>query len=176
MSYPFGDNDIRYRTPQQNEPTLWLSTPTGQRFAKRIAGLRTAEVEFATDSEQMPTSEAQDIKGNRPLAEANAVSSWWERPEFQRGSSHTNATKSRLHKPVLDLDISAMLVPSSTSGHFHLYLDKVLPWSDYEKLLKVLKEVGIIEPGYAHACIARQETWVRLPWVRKGSNDVGPFA
>jgi hypothetical protein len=38
------------------------------------------------------------------------------------------------------------------------------------KVLRVLAEVGIVEPGYALASIDRGETNVRLPWVPKHSD------
>lgn len=71
------------------------------------------------------------------------------------------------HKPVLDIDFPAQLIPSSTEGHFHLYLDKELPWDKYQRLLTALAEAGVIEVGYANASIARGYTSVRLPWVSK---------
>lgn len=71
------------------------------------------------------------------------------------------------HRPVLDLDFPAHVVPSTTPGHGHLYLDKVLTWSQYVKLMEVMAEVGILEPGYVSASIAREFTSVRLPWVKK---------
>lgn len=73
-----------------------------------------------------------------------------------------------LHRPVLDIDFPARLIPSSTEGHFHLYLDGVVLTSgEMNLLLKTLAEVGIIEHGYANASISRGATAVRLPWVRK---------
>lgn len=74
------------------------------------------------------------------------------------------------HRPVLDIDIPATLVPSSTPGHSHLYLDVELSWPAYQKLLDALAEVEIIEPGYAKASKARGFSAVRLPWVRKPSS------
>lgn len=72
------------------------------------------------------------------------------------------------HRPVLDIDFAARLEPSSTVGHFHLYLDGVsLSWIDYEKLLNVLAEVGIVGKGYARYSIQRRQTIVRLPWSSK---------
>lgn len=71
------------------------------------------------------------------------------------------------HRPILDLDFDAALIPSTSADHHHLYLDKVLTWSQYVKLLDVLAEVGIIEPGYRDASIAREFTSVRLPWITK---------
>lgn len=72
-----------------------------------------------------------------------------------------------MHRPVLDVDFPARLIPSSTPGHFHLYLDKPMEWDSYERLLRALGRAGIIEPGYASASIERQYTSVRLPWIRK---------
>lgn len=82
------------------------------------------------------------------------------------------------HRPVLDIDFPAALIPSTTEGHFHLFLDKELEWETYRKLLKALAEAGIIEQGYADAAIANKKTAVRLPWIRKVRHDyekpIGP--
>lgn len=72
-----------------------------------------------------------------------------------------------MHRPVLDIDFPVHVVPSSTPGHFHLYLDKQMPKSDYMGLLSALAEAGIIESGYAGVSQARGYTSVRLPWVKK---------
>ena len=76
------------------------------------------------------------------------------------------------HKPVLDIDLPVKVVPSSTEGHFHLFIDKEMSWKDYTKLLDVLAEVGIIEQGFSRVSQgSRQHTAVRLPWVKKEAND-----
>ena len=74
------------------------------------------------------------------------------------------------HRPVLDLDLSAQLIPSSTPGHFHLFLDHAMRWDDYKALLGALAEAGIVEEGYVKASIERGHTAVRLPWVKKGAS------
>lgn len=71
------------------------------------------------------------------------------------------------HRPFLDIDFPVAVLPSSTEGHHHLYIDKEMSWSQYSKLLKVLAEVGIIEDNYAKASIARGHTAIRLPWIKK---------
>lgn len=72
------------------------------------------------------------------------------------------------HRVVLDIDHPVHAVPSSTPGHFHLYIDAPpIPDAVYWKLVDVLVEAGIVEPGYASASKARGHTDVRLPWVRK---------
>lgn len=73
----------------------------------------------------------------------------------------------QMHRPILDIDFPAELIPSSTDGHFHLYLDKPMTWKQYKKLLNVLSEVGVIEHGYARASIDRGYSSTRLPWVKK---------
>lgn len=75
----------------------------------------------------------------------------------------------KVHKPVLDIDMPVAVLPSSTEGHHHLFIDKEMPWKDYLKLLEVLAEVGIIEKGYLGACRRRGHSAVRLPWVKKPS-------
>lgn len=105
--------------------------------------------------------------------DAEVVTSWTgerEAPPVVAGPLDWSALATvpeSFHRPVLDLDFPAHVVPSSTPGHGHLYLDKVLTWSQYVKLLEVLAEVGILEPGYVQASIAREFTSVRLPWVKK---------
>lgn len=73
----------------------------------------------------------------------------------------------KLHAPALDIDIPAWLIPSSTPGHQHLYMDVAMPWRRYKRLLKALAKAGIIEKGYAKASIRRRHTAVRVPWLKK---------
>jgi hypothetical protein len=87
---------------------------------------------------------------------------------------HTCCPQHRRHRPVLDLDLPAQLIPSSTPGHFHLYLDVELSHSTYMDLLTALAAAGIIERGYADASRERGYTAVRLPWVRKDDLTVDP--
>lgn len=65
------------------------------------------------------------------------------------------------HAPALDIDFGARLVPSSTPGHYHLFLDKPMPWRKYKRLLKALRKAGIIEYGYYRASLDRQATHLR---------------
>jgi len=72
-----------------------------------------------------------------------------------------------MHSPVLDIDVSAYLVPSSTPGHSHLYIDYPMSWRQYKRLLKALAKSGLVEPGYVKASIRRKHTAVRVPWLKK---------
>lgn len=71
-------------------------------------------------------------------------------------------TKTGLHAPVLDLDYPARLVPSSTPGNFHLYLDVEIPWGKYALALWALSTAGLIERGFFRAAMARKLTFARL--------------
>lgn len=78
--------------------------------------------------------------------------------------------KNVAHNVAIDLDVPAYLVPSSTGGHSHLYVDvpKGIPHHRYMALLSALADAGIIEPGYAAVSIKRGRSDLRLPWVAKG--------
>lgn len=69
----------------------------------------------------------------------------------------------RRHAPVLDLDYEARLYPSKTAGHWHLELDRELPWWKYRILLRVLSWCGLIEQGYAKASIKRGYSAIHKP-------------
>lgn len=77
-----------------------------------------------------------------------------------------------IHRPILDIDFPAALIPSTTPGHFHLYLDKPMGWSKYSALLGALATAGIVEQGYAGASLEREYTSVRLPWVKKEPGEL----
>lgn len=71
------------------------------------------------------------------------------------------------HAVLLDLDVPAWLVPSSTEGHSHLYIDVKVPQDKYFTLLHALADAGVIQHGYANSSIHRGGTALRLPWVKK---------
>ena len=72
-----------------------------------------------------------------------------------------------MHKLVVDIDLPAVLVPSSTPGHFHLYIDHAIPAEAYWTLLRAMAAAGLIEENYAEASIDQGRSGVRLPWVKK---------
>lgn len=74
-----------------------------------------------------------------------------------------------LHALLIDLDIPAYLVPSSTEGHSHLYVDVAIPQDAYFRLLDSLAECGVIQNGYAASSKGRGGTALRLPWIKKPS-------
>lgn len=72
---------------------------------------------------------------------------------------------------VLDVDRPVLVLPSSTPGHHHLYIDRRMTWRRYSRLLDLLVDVDVLEPGYVAAAESRGHTPVRLPWVRKPEPD-----
>jgi hypothetical protein len=71
------------------------------------------------------------------------------------------------HTIVLDIDHPAALVPSTTEGHFHLYIDVPLQWDVYCRLMIAMSDAGVLEPGYVDASINRGASFLRLPGVKK---------
>lgn len=73
------------------------------------------------------------------------------------------------HTLMLDIDYHCAVIPSSTEGHHHLYLDKLLEWSAVQEILEVLAKHGVIEHEYADMSIRDKATFLRVPWRKKGS-------
>jgi hypothetical protein len=78
------------------------------------------------------------------------------------------------HTVMLDLDFPATLVQSTRTGHHHLYIDHLMSWHQYRKLLKALAEVELIEQGYYRAAVRQSATMLRPPWVKKELPPVQP--
>ena len=119
---------------------------------------------------EAPLHEALVISSQTTRVTLSAESffpAWGERSDAIPMSGEETTPAEYLHRPVLDIDIPARLIPSSTPGHHHLYLDVDMPWDKYEALLKALADAGVIEQGYLLAALDRGATFVRLPWVGK---------
>lgn len=71
-----------------------------------------------------------------------------------------------LHRPVIDIDLP-VAVRESSPGKSHLYIDYALTWAEYQSLLQVMVDIGLVEPGYLKASQERGYTAVRLPWIEK---------
>lgn len=83
-------------------------------------------------------------------------------------------TEDNLHAPVLDIDFPAQLIPSTTPGHYHLYLDKKIQWWQYQRLLRELALAGILEEGYAKGAYKQGYSAVRPPGITKPSGGTLP--
>lgn len=71
------------------------------------------------------------------------------------------------HRPVIDIDWPCRLVPSSTEGHFHLYVDIPLGESEYLELLTAMSKCDLVSRFYAEASRIRLASFVRTPWMKK---------
>lgn len=112
---------------------------------------------------------------NKPLT-MEQVDRKWDPAHFIAGPGRTPKPDANLisslcddgmHAPAIDIDLPVHLVPSSTPGQYHLYFDKKMPWADYQKLLKVMTEVGLVEQGYYEASVAHKQSYLRLPHIKK---------
>lgn len=137
-------------TPAQQ----YFATPAGRQYQQFVTDFHWVELAFSKGRSRDRDND-HDVRNSKVerLADANAVGS--------RGVSG-------YHCPVLDIDVPALLVPSSTAGNTHLYIRKPMPWHHYTYLLQTLGYVGILEEGYVGAALERHnETFVRTPWTRK---------
>lgn len=97
--------------------------------------------------------------------------------EEAEGNLVSSKTDKGTHMPVLDLDIPHRLIPSSTPGHSHLYLDVEMSAAQYQDLVELLVEVGVMGRGNLIQFEVRGETFARKPHVHKyaGADELGPI-
>lgn len=86
-------------------------------------------------------------------------------PDGQLTSSFLHGSK--LHAPVLDIDIPIRVIPSTTSGNCHLYIDKPMPRWKMLLMLWAMMIAGVVEPGNFWWSLRRGGTFVRKPLVAK---------
>lgn len=139
-----------------------------------LKGQRLAWVDFNRGGYTEDEERDGRVVLDAPLEEANVMTSLVDLQAITGTpippASKTTGQDVVLHRPVIDIDHRVTVVESSTAGHSHLYIDLMLPWADLVKLLEVMAEIGLVEPGYVSASKARGYTAVRLPWVSK--NDL----
>lgn len=73
--------------------------------------------------------------------------------------------------PILDMDFPHRIIPSSTPGHTHLYID--VPMSNWKWfwLMWGLYQAGVIELGFFVWSIRRGGNFVRTPYSRKSEEE-----
>lgn len=76
------------------------------------------------------------------------------------------------HAPAIDIDMGCRVVPSGTPGHFHLFIDKEMPWKQYLKLLKAMVKAGIVEERFYKMSKKQGATRLRLPEKPKGASRI----
>ncbi len=74
------------------------------------------------------------------------------------------------HAPTLDIDFPALLLPSSSEGKHHLYIDYPMLWKDYVKMLKMLGDVGLCQKKWVQGALVEQGSLLRAPGVYKSSD------
>lgn len=90
-----------------------------------------------------------------------------EAPDYEHANLVSSEGPYNLHYPVIDLDFPAHLEPSTTPGHYHLYLERPVTWHQYRRLLRSLHQAGIIEKGFCALSIKRGASFVRKPGHKK---------
>lgn len=90
-----------------------------------------------------------------------------------KGQPRVHYKGDTLHAPVLDFDFPAVLLPSTTEGHFHLMIDTMITWDNFQVLLDAMELCGLLEPGYVRATKQRGYSAIRLPWVKRKARVEG---
>ncbi len=100
---------------------------------------------------------------------------YWEKPVVHSPqyadvvSSEVEGTK--LHTLMLDIDMPARLIESSTPGCYHLYIDCPMTWPKLLSILNPLADAGVIERGFLKMAKKHKATHLRPPWMTKAENE-----
>jgi hypothetical protein len=124
-------------------------------------------IDLAHDSDSIEPMNAEEVTDQVFLA--NSVCSDQRIGTKAWGSDRVYWDSTNTHQLMIDIDVPAYLLPSSTPGHSHLYIDQSMDTEEWLALLIALRNAGIIESGYVGASIKRGYTALRLPWVSKRS-------
>lgn len=76
-------------------------------------------------------------------------------------------TRPGVHWPVIDIDLPIRVIPSSTPGHNHLYIDVPMDFATFMALLEALAAAGLVEPGFVEGSRRRGHADLRLPHIKK---------
>jgi hypothetical protein len=126
------------------------------KFLGNLSLFKVTNWDSGTSGWFLPNFESKEVREPAVGMDANVVS-----------SLRTDGWGPGRHALLLDLDVPACLVPSSTEGHSHLYIDVHIPEEKYFELLDLLASCGVIETGYAVMSKAKGGSNLRLPWVKK---------
>lgn len=72
--------------------------------------------------------------------------------------------------------VPGRLVPSSTEGHFHFYLETVMGWTDYLRLMRAMVAAGLLEKKWVDMSERRSMAMLRKPGVKKGEGPIGHWS
>lgn len=128
---------------------------------RRLSLHKNVRWEMADYAVTDPATPDRDATEN--IEEAEAVSSL-----IAHSDAGAFSSPGGYHDVLIDVDRDVVLVPSSTAGHFHLYIPLGCPWDDYLNFLKAAARIGLVEEGYVSASESRGATSLRLPWIKKG--------
>ena len=91
------------------------------------------------------------------------------RSDMQNANMHTHfaGCDCTMTYPLLEFAAEFKLVGSSTSGHFHLYIKKEMPWKQYVKLLTAFYKANLIQKNFYQISIEDQMSLLFKPGIKK---------
>ncbi len=102
------------------------------------------------------------------LEEANLITSRLEASLDNGERMQSGGSMPQMHYILIDLDHEAELIETSTPGHFHLYVKHAVTEEQLDKLVSVMEEIGMINPGIKRGWEGRGALCLRKPGVVKG--------
>lgn len=69
--------------------------------------------------------------------------------------------------PSLPIAANASVLSSSSVNHFHLYIEREMPWERYAELLSALRDAGVIGKDFCRMSIKSKQSFLLKPGLRK---------
>lgn len=121
-------------------------------------GRKTYHQSTLNEYDAQATPEAKEFFHSRAAPDENST---------DKANLISSEVQNGMHMPVIDCDFGIQAVPSSTPGHYHLYIDRELTWPQYRALLDGLYKAGLIQEGWYENALKDKRSYVRLPHVKK---------
>ena len=140
-------------------------------YDKKIVKRASSVANGSSHTHQMPPKTPTIPKFSEEVEEATkTVKTEVDKEQGIEPNLFGSKVNNNIHMPMFDIDYSAELIPSSTKGHFHLYLNRPVTWFRYRMVLRAMWKAGLIEKGVYLGALHYKEVYLRKPGVKKKIN------
>lgn len=89
-----------------------------------------------------------------------------ERKTFEDEFSYFAMRTEPIDHHEIRFDVPVIVLPSTSPGHFHIYIEKEMAWPVYLRLLQAMMKIGFLEFGFVAAAERREMTMLVKPGMK----------
>ncbi len=91
----------------------------------------------------------------------------WVAPDDYTTARRPALRTETLRSPTVIVRVPVRVTPSSTRGHFHLYIDSEITWPEYSRLLRAMERANILRGKFYVWALERGQTMLFRPGLKK---------